>query len=195
MDMFARLHRPFRLVAMVAGTIALLTWVYFNIAMNRAAAQQFFVNASSLVLLLLFFMVAARYGALLWFAYLQHVENTKTAFTLQNVPLVSVIVPAYNEGKLIAASVESLLKQDYPLIEILIVDDGSSDDTYIRALKLAAQYGGERIRVVRQRNSGKANALNHGIRVAKGSLIVCMDGDSLLEPQAVRMAVRHFDDP
>ena len=60
---------------------------------------------------------------------------------------------------------------------------------------LAGQHGDQKIRVVHQENSGKANALNHGIQAAKGSLILCMDGDSLLEPQTVRMAVRHFADP
>lgn len=193
--MSARMQRWFYRIAVISGTIAVLTWVYFNITLNRATAQAFFVAASSLVLLVLFFIVVARYASLIWFAYLQHIENTNASATLEEVPLVSVIVPAYNEGKLILASIESLLKQDYPLMEIIIVDDGSSDDTYIRALKIASEYGDQRVRVVRQKNCGKANALNHGIRVANGSLILCMDGDSLLEPQAIRMAVRHFSDP
>jgi poly-beta-1,6 N-acetyl-D-glucosamine synthase len=193
--MLARLYRPFYRVAVLAGTIAVATWIYFNVALNKAAAQAFFVHTSSVVLLILFFIVAARYAVLAWFAYLQHVENTTTSIMPGELPLVSVIVPAYNEGKLIVSSVDSLLKQDYPRMEIVIVDDGSSDDTYACAVNLAAQYGDQRIRVVRQENSGKANALNHGIRVAKGSLILCMDGDSLLEPQTVRMAVRHFVDP
>ena len=193
--MVARLYRPFFMVAVLSGTIAIATWIYFNVALNKAAAQAFFVRTSSLVLLVLFFIVAARYAVLAWFAYLQHIENTTTSAMSGDLPLVSIIVPAYNEGKLIVSSVESLLKQDYPLMEIVIVDDGSSDDTYARATMLAGQYGDQKIRVVHQENSGKANALNHGIQAAKGSLILCMDGDSLLEPQTVRMAVRHFADP
>ncbi|PYS03230.1 MAG: glycosyl transferase, partial [Acidobacteria bacterium] len=183
------------MVAVLSGTIAIATWIYFNVALNKAAAQAFFVRTSSLVLLVLFFIVAARYAVLAWFAYLQHIENTTTSALSGDLPLVSIIVPAYNEGKLIVSSVESLLKQDYPLMEIVIVDDGSSDDTYARAMVLAGQHGNQKIRVVHQENSGKANALNHGIQAAKGSLILCMDGDSLLEPQTVRMAVRHFADP
>jgi poly-beta-1,6-N-acetyl-D-glucosamine synthase len=193
--MMFRLHRSFRMIAIVSGCIAAATWLYFNFAFNKASAQAFFVNVSGGVLLLLFFIVAARYAALVWFAYLQHIENTTTLLPLKDAPLVSVIVPAYNEGSLIVSSIESLLKQDYEFIEIVIVDDGSSDDTYVRALQLAAQYDQHQIRVIRQPNSGKANALNHGIRVATGSLVLCMDGDSVLEPQAIRMAVPHFADP
>ena len=127
--MLARMQRLFYRIACFAGAVAVLTLIYFNIAFNRASAQAFFVDVSSLVLLVLFFIVAARYASLIWFAYLQHIENTNSTTTLQDVPLVSVIVPAFNEGKLILASVESLLKQDYPLVEIIIVDDGSTDGT------------------------------------------------------------------
>ena len=64
--MVARLYRPFFMVAVLSGTIAIATWIYFNVALNKAAAQAFFVRTSSLVLLVLFFIVAVRYAVLVW---------------------------------------------------------------------------------------------------------------------------------
>src|SRR5439155_23179295 len=89
----------------------------------------------------------------------------------------------------------SVIIQKYFLLGIDIVDVGYSDVNYACATMLAVQYVDQKIRVVHLENSGKANALNHVIQAAKGSLVLCMDGDSLLEPQTVRMAVRHFADP
>jgi poly-beta-1,6 N-acetyl-D-glucosamine synthase len=110
-------------------------------------------------------------------------------------PLVSAIVPAFNEGIVIQAAIRSLIQLDYPKLEILIIDDGSTDDTGSKAAAYEGQHGGVRIRVVQQRNEGKARALNAGIRSARGALVLCVDGDSILSPDCLRRAVRHFSDP
>ena len=108
-------------------------------------------------------------------------------------PLVTVVVPAFNEGPVIQQSIRSLLSMDYPCFEVVVVDDGSSDDTYQRALQASGGFG--RVRVIRKPNGGKASALNVGLAQARGSLILNMDADSKLSSNALRACVGHFLDP
>lgn len=103
---------------------------------------------------------------------------------------VSVIVPAYNEKECIASTVRSLMASDHP-IEIIVVDDGSSDNTsdIVRAMRLPG------VRVIRQANAGKPAALNNGIRHARHDLIVMIDGDTVFEPDTIRLLVQPFARP
>ncbi|MFD8631101.1 bifunctional polysaccharide deacetylase/glycosyltransferase family 2 protein [Streptomyces sp. NPDC059533] len=100
---------------------------------------------------------------------------------------VSVIVPAYNESAGIEAAVRSLLAQDHQ-VEVIVVDDGSTDGTadIVEALNLRG------VRVIRQQNAGKPAALNTGIAAASCNLVVMVDGDTVFEPDAVRMIVQPF---
>jgi cellulose synthase/poly-beta-1,6-N-acetylglucosamine synthase-like glycosyltransferase/peptidoglycan/xylan/chitin deacetylase (PgdA/CDA1 family) len=104
---------------------------------------------------------------------------------------VSVIVPAFNEAANIAATVRSLVNSRYPRLEVVVVDDGSSDGTadIVRRLRLPG------VRVVRQANAGKPAALNTGIRHAHGGLLVLVDGDTVVEPDAIYRLVQGFADP
>src|SRR5712692_3239953 len=105
---------------------------------------------------------------------------------------VSVIVPAYNEEKSILSSIESLLAQDYDNYEVILVDDGSTDKT----LEIATEREGPRLKVIRQENKGKAEALNTGIRAAYGSLVLTVDADTRLNSGALRaLADRFSSDP
>ncbi|MCA9671487.1 MAG: glycosyltransferase family 2 protein [Myxococcales bacterium] len=110
-------------------------------------------------------------------------------------PLVSIIVPAYNEGIVIEASIRSLLALDYPAYEVIVIDDGSSDDTLTRAQTLEGQHGPANVQVFWKPNGGKASALNYGIERAAGEFCVTVDSDSVLEPQTLKEAVRHMQDP
>ncbi|MFI9755910.1 bifunctional polysaccharide deacetylase/glycosyltransferase family 2 protein [Streptomyces collinus] len=103
---------------------------------------------------------------------------------------VSVLVPAYNEAKCIEQTVRSLVASDHP-IEVLVIDDGSSDGT----ARIVEKLGLPGVRVVRQLNAGKPAALNRGIANAKYDLIVMMDGDTVFEPTTVRELVQPFGDP
>lgn len=174
--------------------MALAAALYFNVYFNRLAVMSFFVDYSSLVLLTFLLILIVRYAILIWFAYLQHVEHMTDPMEADEYPLVTIIVPAYNEGKVIEASVESLMIMDYPRFEVVVVDDGSADDTYAQALRLSQIYGSKRLRALTQPNGGKAIALNNGIANARGELVLCMDGDSRLEPQTLKQAVKHFRD-
>ena len=139
-------------------------------------------------------LLVIRYFVLLWLGYLQHLEarfmDDDDAFT----PPITVIVPAYNEGPVIQSAIRSLLELNYPAYEILVIDDGSSDDTRSRAAELEGRYGAVTVRVVGKANAGKAAALNTGIALARHEFVLCMDGDSRLSRETLRRAIRHFRD-
>ena len=104
---------------------------------------------------------------------------------------VSVIVPAYNEKEGIEAAVRSLAGGDYPDIEVVVVDDGSTDGT----AAIVERLGLPNVRVIRVPNGGKPNALNTGIALARHDLIVTVDGDTIFEPDSIRMLVQPFASP
>jgi cellulose synthase/poly-beta-1,6-N-acetylglucosamine synthase-like glycosyltransferase len=111
------------------------------------------------------------------------------------LPLVSIVIPAYNEDKCIENSIRSLVQLDYPKYEVLVVDDGSTDDTLARARTLEGQHGNVRVAVFWKPNGGKASALNFGIQRAAADFVTTMDSDSVFEAGTIRAAVRHFEDP
>ena len=104
---------------------------------------------------------------------------------------VSVIVPAYNEEVGIEAAVRSIDATDWPELEILVVDDGSSDQTS----EVVAALDMERVRLVRKPNGGKPSALNIGIREARHDVLVMIDGDTVLEPTTIPELVQPLRDP
>jgi len=99
-------------------------------------------------------------------------------------PLVSVVIPAYNAAAYIRDAVDSVLTQTYPNIEIVVVNDGSTDDT----AAVARSYG-SRVRVFDQENRGIAGARNTGIRHALGSIIALLDADDVWLPERVERCV------
>jgi LCP family protein required for cell wall assembly len=104
---------------------------------------------------------------------------------------VSVVVPAFNEAANIVATVRSLLASDCRELEIIVVDDGSTDGT--ADLVDAADLPG--VRVLRRRNGGKAAALRTGVAAARHDVLVLIDGDTIVEPDTITMLVRAFADP
>ncbi|WP_087035938.1 glycosyltransferase [Thermococcus litoralis] len=107
------------------------------------------------------------------------------------VPFVSILIPAYNEGETIAESIKSALSQDYPDFEVIVIDDGSEDDTFEKATSLKDP----RVRVFKKTHEGKARALNFGLSKAKGEIIVTTDADSILSPNALKSLVERFYSP
>ena len=102
-------------------------------------------------------------------------------------PLVTVIIPTYNRSWILSAAIDSVLTQSYPHFELLVVDDGSTDDTSA----LLQDYGG-RIRILRQPNQGVSAARNLGIAAAAGSLIAFLDSDDLWLPAKLARQVDFF---
>jgi poly-beta-1,6 N-acetyl-D-glucosamine synthase len=152
-----------------------------------------FIQVAMWVLFAFLVLLILRYIGLLWFSYLNHLERDDGESI--DLPPVTILVPAYNEGAVIQGSIRSLLELDYPRFEILVIDDGSKDDTYVKAAAYEGDHGRATVRVITKPNGGKARALNTGIEAATSDFILCMDGDSALHPQTLRRAIRHFQDP
>jgi len=108
----------------------------------------------------------------------------------KELPLVSVIIPAYNEEESVEETIKSVLKSDYPNFEVLFIDDGSKDGT----LKIAKKFESEKVKVFHKKNGGKASALNFGIKRAKGEIIFTMDADTYVCPESMKKMVRPFKD-
>ncbi len=118
----------------------------------------------------------------------------KEPLPLYSTPMVSVLVPAYNEGNNIATTIEKLNNLNYPNYEVIIINDGSSDDSPKLIKQLAAKY--EKVRFVDlKENCGKANALYLGFLAAQGEYLVCVDGDSYLDKDCLRYMISHFVNP
>ena len=108
-------------------------------------------------------------------------------------PQVTVLVPAYNEEAAIVQTIKAALACDYPKLEILVMDDGSTDQT---PDLVRANFGNDpRVRMISQPNRGKPAALNHGLEEATGEVIISIDGDTIVDPEAIPRLVRHFADP
>src|SRR6184192_437043 len=106
----------------------------------------------------------------------------------------SIVIAAYNEGKVIAATLQSLLKTDYQgELEVIVIDDGSRDDTAAEVEKIAATD--ERVRLIRQDNRGKARAFQRGIAAAKHELIVFIDADTHCQRHTLRHLLAPFGNP
>ena len=99
-------------------------------------------------------------------------------------PLVSVIVTFYNQAEFVASALDGVLAQSYRPFEVIVVDDGSTDDT----LRACTAYG-DRITVVHQENAGPSGARNSGIRRARGSLVAFLDGDDIWVPEKLEAQV------
>lgn len=110
------------------------------------------------------------------------------------LPRVSVIIPAFNEGPMVERSIRSVARSDYPLtsMEIIVVDDGSRDDTYFHMRHLRREFP-DLVRLVRfAGNQGKRAALRQGFDVASGEIVVTIDSDSEVEPNTLREMVAPF---
>lgn len=105
----------------------------------------------------------------------------------QCFPLVSVITPSYNQGNYIRETIESVLNQDYPSLEYIVIDGGSTDDT----LSILEQYSrtDERIRFISEKDRGQSHAINKGIAMAKGEIIGWLNSDDTYMPGAIRLGV------
>jgi cellulose synthase/poly-beta-1,6-N-acetylglucosamine synthase-like glycosyltransferase/spore germination protein YaaH/peptidoglycan/xylan/chitin deacetylase (PgdA/CDA1 family) len=108
-------------------------------------------------------------------------------------PGVTVLIPAYNEESVIVQTVQSVLHSDLHDIQVIVVDDGSSD----RTLELLQSNFGknDRVQIIHQVNRGKAAALNNALLQAKTEFVVTIDADTEIEPNAIRKLLRHFSDP
>ncbi|MFV8186102.1 bifunctional polysaccharide deacetylase/glycosyltransferase family 2 protein [Streptomyces spinosirectus] len=160
------------------------------------AVAEYALPVLSVGLMVVGVAVMGRFGMMVVLARRHYRQRNKRRFSW-GPPVtrpVSVIVPAYNEKECIANTLESLSRSTHP-IEVIVVDDGSTDGTSEIAREAANALGMTNVRVIRQENAGKPAALNHGVRSASCDIVVMMDGDTVFEPDTVRHLVQPFADP
>lgn len=109
------------------------------------------------------------------------------ATAADHMPLVSIVTPSFNQCQFIAETIESVLQQSYPNIELIVMDGGSSDDT----VEVLRRYDG-RIQWFSEPDKGQAHAINKGMRLARGEIVAYLNSDDTLLPNAVADAVAFF---
>ena len=193
--------------AALVGLLAVLAFSYNAARQDPGAFNVLLENyvLMAVTIYLLFFLVILiiRYFVLILYSFMEHLESlykqraapTRLYVEESSLPMISLVVPAYNEGPVIQAAIRSLLLLDYPNFEILVIDDGSTDDTYEKAMAVAREQHDIEVRIITKRNGGKAEALNTGMTAARGEFIVNMDGDSKLSGNTLRACIRHFENP
>lgn len=194
-------------ITAIVGMVSVLAYLY---SYARAIQGSFTVLLENIILatmsyylIFFLFLLIIRYAVLIFYSFMDHLEalykGRKPHVALYRedslLPMISLVVPAYNEGVVIQAAIRSLLLLDYPNYEILVIDDGSTDDTYEKAIAVAQEQDKIPVRVITKRNGGKAEALNTGMSVARGEFILNMDGDSKLSSNTLRACICHFEDP
>jgi peptidoglycan-N-acetylglucosamine deacetylase len=108
-------------------------------------------------------------------------------------PLISVLIPCFNEEKVIASSIHRILGSDWPRLEVIVLDDGSKDRT---ADEVRAHFARDpRVRLMSFPNGGKARALNRGLAEASGEIVVALDADTQFERRTIAKLARWFEDP
>jgi biofilm PGA synthesis N-glycosyltransferase PgaC len=110
----------------------------------------------------------------------------------EDLPFVSVVLPVYNEEAVVTKTLDALKASDYPAFEVVAVNDGSTDSTLAILQEYARSW--PQLRVVHQQNGGKSAASNNAIAHSRGEIVVTLDGDTIFEPQTIRMFARHFLD-
>ncbi|WP_205513375.1 polysaccharide deacetylase family protein [Longitalea arenae] len=173
---------------------------YYLVQFNYLLAESGYWAGKLLFFLFVAFMVLsmARLVFLAWLANRQRRKEKLLPFAdagpeneaCREQPLVSVIVPAYNESVHAVDSINNLLKTNWPNTEIIFVDDGSKDGTYEKVYNAFHKHPA--VKVFTKANGGKASALNFGIRESKADYVVCIDADTRLHHDAIPKMMRHF---
>jgi len=192
-------REKFRII-LISGilSILLIIAIIVTLPMTVLSMNGLLVYSSIVSLVIFLFVLLFRYFSILVMAYLYI-----TKYTVEDkegyYPYVSIIVPVFNESKVIIDSIESLLELDYPNYEIIIVNDGSTDNTSEVAESMVGYNKGRislvKVSLINKPNGGKAKALNAGIQYSEAQFVVCMDGDSQLSSNTLKMGIRHFIDP
>ena len=154
----------FEFLSLAWFSLELVFWVVLGIGIVR--------------MLMIFFLAQIRRG-------FQPVDDGRK-------PSVAVLIPAFNEEKVIASCINSVLQSDYENFEVIVVDDGSQDETFNEVLRFR---NNPKVQIFAQLNHGKWSALNAAIANSSAEIIVCIDADTRIEPDAIRHLVRHFGNP
>ena len=153
----------------------------------------FFIWDPLILILILIFPLTLDYIILISKIIITFVSRTKPKVPHNFLyhPKITIMIPAHNEEAGLENAIKSVLGTEYNNKEIIVIDDGSTDNTYMIAKKFSDQ-GLIKLIHRNQASGSKATALNYGSVYATGDLILCMDGDTVLEPQSVHRMVDHF---
>ena len=123
-------------------------------------------------------------------------HRRKTRFDANYRPAVAVLIPAYNEEKVIEHTVRSVLDSDYKDLRVIVIDDGSKDATLeVTRDTFRKEIATGRVTVLTKPNSGKAEALDYGLEHVTEELFIGIDADTLIAPDAISKLIPHFSDP
>jgi len=156
-------------------------------AMSYATWITYYVLTFTLLIWLL------RLVMIVFLAYRYRQEQYKRKWNSTFQPRVAVIVPAYNEEKVIVRTIESLFQSTYEKFEIIVVDDWSKDATYDVCVK--AYWNDPRVAAYTKPNWWKAAAINYGMTKTDAEIIIVLDADTIFAPQTITTLARHFIDP
>ncbi|MEO6916691.1 MAG: polysaccharide deacetylase family protein [Chitinophagaceae bacterium] len=175
---------------------------YYLIQLNYFLAISGYWGGQFLFSLFIVFIILslARILFLAFFASKQQIKEKKADRFFAAIPpselkkpFVSIIVPAYNEELNAVSSLQNLLMTDYPNFNVIFVDDGSKDTTFVKVQE--AFTHDPRVQIFTKPNGGKASALNFGISKSTAEFLICIDADTRLLPDAVSWMMLHFNDP
>jgi cellulose synthase/poly-beta-1,6-N-acetylglucosamine synthase-like glycosyltransferase len=147
----------------------------------------------TLAIIYLGYMFIAIY--LLFLYFMIYLNNKKDLFSYPETKKkysISVLVPAFNEEKTIKETIEAIFKIDYPIKELIVINDGSKDKTREIVESLMKKH--PRLKLINKENSGKGDSINRGIKISKGELVVIVDADSYPAEDSFKKLVGYFDE-
>ena len=152
-----------------------------------------FTQGLGILFLAAIYLTLARSLAFGFLAILQKRREGRVVYDAKFSPPVSVIIAAYSEETVIVRTIDSILQNGYPDLEIIVVDDGSKDNT-LEVLR-AAYAANPKVRILTQPNGGKSVALNNAIAHSQHEILVAVDADTLFRMGTIQNLARHFKNP
>jgi len=163
--------------------VAFAIWAFFN----HFVIAVFFVGD---------ILMSARLIIIGVFAVIDRMRKRKNYATPDYAPRVAVLIPAYNEEKVIVRTIRSVMMSNYKHIRVVVIDDGSKDNTYQAAVDAyPADIASGRLTVLRKANGGKADALNYALERTNEEVYIGIDADGVIAHDAISNLVCHFADP
>jgi cellulose synthase/poly-beta-1,6-N-acetylglucosamine synthase-like glycosyltransferase len=190
-----RLRLGAEIAAFALGTIAALGAGLLGasalLQVGGGAVAHGWRSAGAVLLALVALLMGLRWAVVLVLALRGHARRTlRPPPDPGRWPRVSILLPAHDEAATIEDALRAFLALDYPDFEVVCVDDGSTDRTSALARPFAGWHGAVHVQVMHQPNGGKWSALNRAWQHSDGELVLCVDADSLLRPDALRWLVR-----
>jgi poly-beta-1,6 N-acetyl-D-glucosamine synthase len=185
------------LLSLYAATLLML---YFAFTRQYVPTDEF--SLLRLIVLILFIPIIVKYIFQLFFAQLYSIIESHRIKkgTTNPTPSVSVFIPAHNEAVGITKTITSVLETNYPKLEIIVINDGSTDSTHNVITEFIAnhrkgQHSKTSIEYISLKNGGKARALNRALKSANGEIVITIDADSVMDPEAIKNLVKRFTSP